>query len=182
MGDPPHESAAAAVDSIAVGGDALFQQVYARLKAMAGKRLSKQRDASLQTTALVHELYLRMRGGVRLAFEHEARFFTYAARAMRHVLSDRARDRLRQCAGGDWVRVSLSVLDRVSIDSAEQALSLENAVQLLERTDARAAAVVELTYFAGLTLEDTAKILGVARRTVDRDWRFAKAFLKAELA
>jgi RNA polymerase sigma factor (TIGR02999 family) len=163
-------------------GDALFAAVYDRLKAVAGRRLAAHPGASLQTTALVHEVYLRMHGASDLAFRHPSQFFTYAARAMRHLLSDRARDRLRIRAGGGWLRVTLTGVDQhVAIDSAEQAIALESAMLKLESEDVRAAQVVELLYFAGLTLEQTADILGLTRRTIDRDWRFARAFLKSEL-
>lgn len=161
--------------------DDLFSEVYDRLKAMAGKRLSSQPGHSLQTTALVHELYLRMQSG-DLAFDEPAQFFAYAARAMRHLLLDRARDRLSLRAGGHWHAVTLSAIDeQLAIDSAEQALALEAALERLEREDARAARGVELLYFAGLTLEQVADVLDLSRRTVDRDWRFARAFLRAEL-
>lgn len=149
---------------------------------MAGKRLALQPGGSLQTTALVHELYLRMHGGEEKVFDHPARFFAYASRAMRHLLVDRARDRLRDRAGGGWQRVTLSGIDQqIAIDSAEKALVLENGLTRLEAEDARAAQVVQLLYFAGLTLEQTAQTLGLARRTIDRDWRFARAFLKTAL-
>ena len=162
--------------------DAMFEAVYARLKAIAGGQLARRERGSLNTTALVHELYLRVSSNDQLAFGHPAQFFAYAARAMRHLLSDRARDRLRQRAGGDWQRVTLTGSDpRLAIDSAEQALALETALQQLERADARAARVVELHYFAGLTLEQIAAMLALARRTIDRDWRFARAFLHDRL-
>ncbi len=161
--------------------DALFATVYDRLKAMAGKRLAAQSGGSLQTTALVHELYLRMQDGDK-RFPHPAQFFAYASRAMRHLLADRARDRLRLRAGGDWQPVTLSGVDsQLAIDSAEKALALENALSRLQAQDPRAACVVELLYFGGLTLEQTAAALDLTRRTIDRDWRFARAFLKAEL-
>ncbi len=160
----------------------LFVAVYDRLKAMAGKRLAGQPNGTLQTTALVHELYLRMHSANDKIFDHPVQFFTYASRAMRHLLVDRARDRLRLRAGGDWQRVTLSGMDQqLAIDSAEKALALDEALERLESQDARAAQVVELLYFAGLTLEQTADVLGLARRTIDRDWRFARAFLKTEL-
>jgi RNA polymerase sigma factor (TIGR02999 family) len=101
---------------------------------------------------------------------------------MRHLLSDRARDRLRLKAGGDWQRVTFTGADAVvAIDSAEQALGLETALQQLESADERAARVVELHYFAGLTLEQIAQMLELTRRTIDRDWRFARAFLHDQL-
>ncbi len=162
--------------------DALFAAVYARLKAMAGKQLGKGAHGTLDTTALVHDLYLRVRSHGEIAFGHPNQFFTYAAQAMRHLLADRARDRLRLRAGGEWQRTTLTASDyRLAIDSAEEALTLEQALQRLSDADARAAQVVELTWFAGLAQEQIAEILGVARITVARDWRFARAFLKEEL-
>lgn len=176
--DPPAAEPAATPQS----ADALFEAVYTRLKAMAGKQLASRERGSLDTTALVHELYLRVSANHELNFSHPAQFFAYAARAMRHLLSDRARDRLRQRAGGDWQQVTLTGSDpRLAIDSAERALALESALGQLEETDARAARVVELHYFAGLTLEQVAQMLDVTRRTVDRDWRFARAFLHDRL-
>jgi RNA polymerase sigma factor (TIGR02999 family) len=162
--------------------DALFDTVYARLKAMAGRQLARgQAQASLDTTALVHELYLRVSTNRELQFAHPAQFFAYAARAMRHLLRDRARDRLRQRAGGGWVRITLTGSEPIAITSAEQALALDEALEKLAQTDARAARVVEMRYFAGLSLEQVASTLELARRTVDRDWRFARAFLHDQL-
>ena len=170
-------------DSATLGTDALFDAVYARLKAMAARELGQRGHATLDTTALVHELYLRIGKQPELAFEHPAQFFAYAARAMRHLLADRARDRLRLRAGGDLMRVTLTGSDmQLAIDSAEQALALDAALERLAQTDARAAQVLELHYFAGLTVPQIADALRLAPSTVDRDWRFARAFLKDELA
>jgi RNA polymerase sigma factor (TIGR02999 family) len=165
------------------GADAMFSAVYDRLKAMAGRQLSRGASTpTLNTTALVHDLYLRMAKGEELRFEHPAQFFAYAARAMRHLLADRARDRLRLRAGGDWLKVTLvDETGQYAVDSAEEALRLDAAIARLEAQDERAAKVVELRYFAGMSLEQVAEVLGLARRTVDRDWRFARAFLKNEL-
>jgi RNA polymerase sigma factor (TIGR02999 family) len=166
----------------AQSADALFDAVYARLKAMAGRQLAHEvPEASLDTTALVHELYLRVSANRELAFAHPAQFFAYAARAMRHLLRDRARDRLRQRAGGGWVRMTLTGSDPIAITSAEQALALDEALERLAQIDARSAQVVELRYFAGLSLEQVAESIGLARRTIDRDWRFARAFLHDQL-
>nr|WP_176764072.1 ECF-type sigma factor [Aquimonas voraii] len=162
--------------------DALFAAVYERLKAMAGKRLAGEASATLQTTAVVHELYLRMHAAGELRFSHRAQFFAYAARALRHLLKDRARDRLRLKAGHGWVAVTLESDDLpLALASAEETLALDAALSELAALDARAAQVVELRYFAGLSLEDVAESLGLARRTVDRDWRFARAFLHERL-
>jgi RNA polymerase sigma factor (TIGR02999 family) len=164
------------------GTDALFTEVYDRLKAMAGKRLAQGARGTLDTTALVHDLYLRIGSNATLSFTHPNQFFTYAARAMRHLLADRARDRMRLRAGGDWMRTTLTGSDyRLALDSAEEALALEDALQRLAETDARAAEVVELTWFAGLGQDQIGEVLGVARSTISRDWRFARAFLKDAL-
>jgi RNA polymerase sigma factor (TIGR02999 family) len=161
--------------------DALFVAVYDRLKAMAGKRLAGgARGQTLDTTELVHELYLRV--GNELEFSHPAKFFGYAARAMRHLLADRARNRLRLKAGGDWIKITLpDDSGEFAMESAEQALALDAALEQLSAVDARAAHVVELRYYAGLSLQQIADSLDLVRRTIDRDWRFARAFLKSEL-
>lgn len=164
------------------GADAMFVAVYDRLKAMAGRQLARGARGTLDTTAVVHELYLRMSAKRDLRFEQPMQFFAYAARALRYLLADRARERLRQRAGGGWARVTMNdESDQFAIDSAEEALGFEEVLARLEQTDARAARIVELTFFAGLTQEQIAEVLGLTRRTIGRDWRFARAFLKAEL-
>ncbi|MFT3792022.1 MAG: ECF-type sigma factor [Rudaea sp.] len=170
--------------SAAQSADALFDAVYARLKHLAHDRFTRLRDGdSLDTTALVHELYLRVCTGRELTFAHPAQFFAYAGRAMRHLLSDRARNRLRQRNGGEWQRVSLADAEhQPSIDTAEGALALEEALQKLERLSPRSAQIVELLYFAGLSIDQVAQVLELSRRTVDRDWRFARALLNDLLA
>jgi len=162
--------------------DALVATVYARPNAMAARQLDRRQGATLDTTELVHELYLRIGQNEALNFEHPAPFFSYAARAMRHLLANRARDRLRLRAGGQWMKVTLDEGDvRLALDTAGQALALDAALDALEQADSRAARVVELHYFAGLGLQQVADTLGLARRTIDRDWRFARAFLKAHM-
>jgi RNA polymerase sigma factor (TIGR02999 family) len=182
MMDPQSPSATLEPAPAAQNADALFDAVYARLKAMAGRELGRRGRGTLDTTALVHELYLRISAQGRLEFQHPAQFFAYAARAMRHLLSDRARDRQRQCAGGGWQRITLTGTDQqLAIDSADQALALDEALRQLEQCDARAARVVELRFYAGLSLEQVAQMLQLTRRTIDRDWRFARAFLHDQL-
>lgn len=163
--------------------DALFTAVYERLKLMAGRRLQGGgRSATLNTTVLVHELYLRMNARGDLSFTHPGQFFAYAARAMRHLLTDRARAHMSLRAGGDWLQLTLTASDEsLALDSAEQAIALDAALNRLAEADERAARVVELRYFAGLTSEQAAEALDVAKRTADRDWAFALAFLKTDL-
>lgn len=166
-----------------LGADVLFAEVYQRLKAMASRQLRAGPRGTLNTTALVHELYLRISANPQLAFEQPGQFFAYSARAMRHLLLDRARHRLRQCVAGPGVLITLDGDDvHLAIDSAEEALALDAALVKLAEIDARAARVVELRYFAGLSLEQVAATLGLVRRTVDRDWSFARAFLNHQLA
>ena len=166
----------------ALQGDALFAEVYDRLKAMASRQLAARARDSLDTTAVVHELYLRFGAKRNLAFAERAQFFAYAARAMRHLLLDRARDRKRLHAGGGWHATTLDGDDaRLALESAEEALALVAALEALAATDPRAAQVVELRYFAGLSLEQVAELLALGRRTVDRDWQYARAFLHAAL-
>lgn len=160
--------------------DEMFTHVYARLKAMASRQLGRHHAATLQTTALVHEAYLRMRKAGGLQFAEREQFFAYAARAMRHLLLDRARDRLRATDGA--IAITLDGEDtRLSVNGAEEALALDEALTSLASSNPRAGKIVEMRYFAGLSLEQTAAVLGVARTTVDRDWRFARAWLNARL-
>jgi RNA polymerase sigma factor (TIGR02999 family) len=175
------DSALAPVERLST--DALFVEVYQRLKAMASSQLSSNRaGATFDTTALVHDVYLRMTAHNDLSFERQAQFFAYAARAMRSLLTDHARQRLSMKGGGDWIRVTISGNDeQYALESAERVLELEEAIKRLEDLDERAARVVELRYFAGLTLEQVAETMTLARRTVDRDWRFARAFLQIEM-
>ena len=162
------------------GEGAQFSDLYQRLKAMASRqRLRGGAPKTLCTTELVHEAYLRM-GEANFESAQLAQFFAYAARAMRHILTDAARRRVQSKRGGDQARITLSdpAVDAVHVDP-QLALQLDDALLALEREDARAAQVVELHYFAGLDLKQVADTLGVARRTVDRDWRYARAFLAA---
>lgn len=170
-------------DSVSADAIASFDIVYDRLKAMASRQLGRGARGTLDTTALVHEAWLRFEGARKLSFEHSAQFFAYAARAMRHVLIDRARARMRQKAGGEWMRVTFTgnADALAAFDSAEQVLALDAALTRLEQADARAAKVVELRYFAGLGVDQVATLLQITRRTVDRDWRYASAYLHADL-
>ncbi len=170
--DPPRSPAAADL-----GADALFNEVYERLKSMASRELAKSDGATLNTTALVHELYVKIMTGRELTFTEPAQFFGYAAQAMRHILVDRARQRLRIKRGSGVAPVGIVSNDVAADATAEHALELDEALKKLERDDPRAAQLVALHYFAGLPLPRIAGILGVTERTLSRDWRFARAFL-----
>jgi RNA polymerase sigma factor (TIGR02999 family) len=158
--------------------DALFAAVYDRLKAMASRQRARAAGATLNTTALVHELYLKLSSSRELTFETPAQFFDYAAQAMRHILVDRARERMSLKRGGaeqvtDADGAALQLAER----TAEQTLEVDEALRRLEREDPRAARLVALHYFAGLSLPEISALTGFAKRTLNRDWRFARAFL-----
>jgi RNA polymerase sigma factor (TIGR02999 family) len=179
------DSATASPETAAVAepADALFGAVYARLKAMASRQRARVSDATLNTTALVHELYLKLSRSGELAFESKAQFFDYAAQAMRHILVDRARERMSVKRGGaerfeDEAEAAL----RAAEGTAESTLVLDDALGRLERADPRAARLVALHYFAGLSLPEIGALTGLSIRTLNRDWRFARAFLYDLLA
>ncbi|WP_313918361.1 ECF-type sigma factor [Tahibacter sp.] len=165
------------------GVDALVDDLYLQLRTLA--RSERRRGGApdtLHTTALVNELYLKLADAERLRFGDARQFFSYAAKAMRHILLDRAKLQMRLKREDTRLRVALTDPDveTLAIDPA-QALELDAALDALLLQDARAADVVDLHYFAGLGLDQVAALLGVAPRTVARDWRFASAFLKARL-
>jgi RNA polymerase sigma factor (TIGR02999 family) len=162
--------------------DRLFVEVYQRLKAMASRQRRRTSGATLGTTAIVHELYVKICGEDAPVFAEPLQFFTYAARAMRTILIDSARRRLcRRRIGLESGIDAESAADRAADVDAERALEIDAALRRLERDDARAARLVELHYFAGLSLPEVAEVLGVTTRTLNRDWRFARAFLSGSL-
>ena len=158
--------------------DALFAAVYDRLKAMASRQRARAGNATLNTTALVHELYLKLGSSRELTFETPAQFFDYAAQAMRNILIDRAREYMSLKRGGeDRITDADEEAMRVASTTAERTLELDEALRRLEHEDARAARLVSLHYFAGLSLVEIAALTGLGTRTLNRDWRYARAFL-----
>ena len=158
--------------------DALFAQLYPQLRAMAQAAIAP--NDTLNTTGLVHELYLRVAEREDLSFDDRRAFFGYAARAMRHLLVDRARTRLRMKRGGglkavEWQEAS----DPAMLVHVDAALELDDLLRKLALEHARSAEVLELHYFAGLGGEQIADMLGLNRRTIHRDLEFAKAFIRA---
>ncbi len=160
--------------------DALFAATYAELRQRA-HRLRAAPGATLSTTALVHETYLKL-AGAELSLADRAHFFAVAARAMRQVLLNAARDRGAVKRGGG---MSPLTLDDGIAELAEQAvpdmLGLDQALVRLATADARLAQVVELHFFAGLSFAEIGELLGVSERTVSRDWRTARALLRLDL-
>lgn len=161
--------------------DALFAAVYDRLKAMASRQRARAGNETQNTTALVHELYLKLNANDELRFASPAQFFDYAAKAMRHILVDRARERLTMKHGGQAVRETGAAALESPIATAESTLELDAALRRLESADARSARLVALHYFAGLSLPEIATLTGYTTRTLNRDLRFARAFLNQML-
>ena len=162
--------------------DRLFGLLYDELRAIARRQMRRSgRDQTLDTTAVLHEAYLKLVDPSRAAVEDRGHFMALAARAMRHILVDHARKRGAQKRGGD---------DRVRLESdpphpetaaGEDLVALDAALERLESLDPRLVKVVELRFFGGLSVEEAAEVLATSPRTVKRDWSKARAFLFAEL-
>ena len=156
----------------------LLPVVYGELRGLASAQMRRERsDHTLQTTALVHEAYLRMLGAQNPPWNDRAHFLRAAAEAMRRILIEHARKHRRIKRGGDRVRVSLSDLKLGVAENPDTVLALDDALGRLDKQDPRAADVVRLRFFAGLSVEETAKALEVSERTVKREWSFARAWL-----
>jgi RNA polymerase sigma factor (TIGR02999 family) len=138
-------------------------------------------DHTLQTTALVNEAYLKLIDQKKTRWQNRAHFFGIAAQIMRRILLNYARDRHRAKRGGKSIQVSLSEASAVTLEKARELIELDEALNRLALVDERKARVVELRYFGGLDVEETAEVLRVSTITVMRDWRFAKAWLAREL-
>lgn len=160
----------------------LMDRVYRELRAMAAVQLRGEReDHTLQPTALVHEAFLRLVGQDRADWRSRAQFFDLAARMMRRVLVDHARARRRLKRGGAAVRVELTPTSGKVASKLEDVLALDEAIERLEELDPRQARIVELHFFAGLSVAETAEVVGCSEATVSRDWRLARMWLAREL-
>jgi RNA polymerase sigma factor (TIGR02999 family) len=164
-------------------GAALLPLVYDELHALARSYMRRERPGhTLQTTALVHEAYLRLGGGEDIAWESRAHFMKVAAQAMRRILIDHARSKRSERKGGGRDRQPLEEDAAVFVeDSSLDLLALDQALGKLSDMDPRMVQVVELRFFAGLSVEDTAKILGISEKTVKTEWRMAKAWLMEQV-
>jgi RNA polymerase sigma factor (TIGR02999 family) len=156
--------------------------VYQELKKLAESYLRKERAGhTLQPTALAHEAYIKLIDQRSVRWRNRAHFYGIAAQAMRRILVDHARARLAEKRGSGVDVVSLDEAIDVSDERAGQLLALDDALKRLADLDQQTSRVVELRYFGGMTLEETAEVLGVSRATVIREWRMAKAWLYDEL-
>ena len=161
----------------------LLPLVYDELRKLAAQRLAGEKPGqTLQATALVHEAYVRLVGGEPPhGWNGRGHFFAAAAEAMRRILLNRARDKKRVKRGGDRRRVDLDQLEIALETNDEQLIALDDALTQLAAEDAAAARLVNLRFFAGLTLKDTAASLGLSLRTAERQWAYARAWLYARL-
>ena len=162
--------------------DGLMQLVYKELRRLANHYLRSERsDHTLQPTALVHEAYIRLVGQNQVRWQNRAHFFGVAAQMMRRVLVDHARANCRAKRGGAAQKLSFDEMINLYQRQDEQIVELDEALTRLREIDSRKSEVVELRYFGGMSVEETAEILGVSVNTVMRDWNMAKAWLYQEL-
>jgi RNA polymerase sigma factor (TIGR02999 family) len=162
-----------------IGADQLLPLVYDELRKLAAARLVNEPSGqTLQPTALVHEAYLRLVGdNPRRGFDNRGHFFAAAAEAMRRILVDRARDRRRQRRGGGHRRVQIDLESMLTEPPGDDLLALDEALESLALEDPVGAELVGLRVFAGLTLAESSEVLGIGRRTADRYWAYARAWL-----
>jgi len=160
----------------------LIPVVYEELKRLASAYLRRERTAhTLQTTALVHEAYVRLVSNKATSWESRAHFVGVAARIMRQILIDHARGHLRKKRGGATKILPLNEALTFSPEHSEELIRLDEALQRLSRMDPRQSRIVELRFFGGLGVEEAAEVLGISPKTVKRDWAVAKAWLHSEL-
>ena len=161
----------------------LLPLVYEELRKLAAARLAQEAPGqTLQATALVHEAYLRLVGPEDAAcWDNRGHFFAAAAEAMRRILIESARRKRGPESGGQLVRQELDLEHPVALDRSEELLALNDALDRLAEIEPRAAEVVKLRYFAGLTVADAAAALGISPRTADDDWAYARAWLVAAI-
>ena len=158
----------------------IFEMVYPELRRLAMSRLSRD-HATLTPTELVHDTFLRLIGAQRLELEDRRHFFACAARAMRLIVIDRARRVAASKRGGEALRVTWSEDLPQGAGDASSMLDLDRALDHLQGVNPRAHEVVNLRFFAGLTAPETAELLGLSLRTVNREWQKARAFLYAQM-
>jgi RNA polymerase sigma factor (TIGR02999 family) len=160
----------------------LFPQVYEELKSLAHRQLYRDRNQyTLNTTALVHEAYMKMASQEKVEFANQKQFFALAAQAMRRILISRAREKMSQKRGGDQFRVTFGDDDIALQSTAEEILHLHEALERFSGISERQARVVEYRFFGGFKHEEIAKIMELSVPSVRRDWRLAKAWLSREL-
>jgi RNA polymerase sigma factor (TIGR02999 family) len=162
--------------------DKLMPLVYDELRRQAARYLRREQAGhTLQTTALIHEAYVRLVDQHNVQWQNRAHFFGIAAQMMRRILVDHARTKKRVKRGGSDIRVSLADATTPVKGQDLDIVALDEALQRLAKIDEQQSRVVELRFFSGLTVEETAEVMGISQATVKRDWSMAKAWLHREL-
>ena len=184
MADEVTALVAAAADGDEAALKVLFARVYDELKMLARRQLASAAGATMNTTGLVHEAYLRIVQPNGQSLRNRVHFFALAAKAMRHIVIDGARARVAEKRGGEQLNVvpldeALDVADETM--NPDELLRLDAALTRLAASDARLGELVELRFFAGLEISEIAALRGISERTLNRDWRRAKAHLHASL-
>jgi RNA polymerase sigma factor (TIGR02999 family) len=160
----------------------LWSLVYRELQQIARAYMRKERpDHTLQTAALVNEAWLRVFDGKPFRWSSRKHFFCAMAQTMRRILVDHARQHEAQKRGAEWERVSLQAHPALKSDRPDQLVALDEALEQLSKLNDRQAQVVEMRFFVGLTVEQTAAVLNISAETVKLDWRFAKAWLRRQM-
>ena len=160
----------------------LTPRVYDELRRLAGRFMRNERPGNtIQTTALVHEAYLKLVDIDNVDWQHRAHFFAISAQVMRRILLDRARRTAAGKRGGDTPRLNLDEVPDLGSERARELIALDDALSAMAKIDPRKARVIELRFFAGLSVEETAEVLKVSPDTVLRDWRLARGWLLAEM-
>ena len=166
-----------------IRADELLPLVYDDLRSLARRYLERENAGhTLQPTALVHEAWMRLVDQSRVQWKGRTHFFAIGAQAMRRVLVDHARGRLRDKRGGGRPRVELNEDVALATERDEDVLAVDEALEKLAKLDERQARIVELRFFGGLSVEEVAQVLGVSKRTVEADWTMLRASLRRELA
>jgi RNA polymerase sigma factor (TIGR02999 family) len=162
----------------AAAAEQLLPLVYEELRRLAAQRMSQEAPGqTLQATALVHEAFMRLVGPKDPKWQNRGHFFAAAAEAMRRILINRARDKQRQKRGGDRKRIDLKQLATATDAMDEDLLELDEALEQMAVDDPQCAELVKLRFFAGLTADEASQAMGISRRTADRYWAFARAWL-----
>ena len=163
--------------------DQLLPLVYDRLRALAQELMQQERPGhTLQATALVHEVYLKLVDQKRAQWQDRAHFFAVAAQAIRRILVDHARGHGRAKRGGGRAKITLNEELAVTYDGVVNVIALDEALAQLAESHPQHARITEMRFFAGLTIEESAAVLGMSTRTVDRHWRYARAWLYRTLS
>lgn len=161
----------------------LLPLVYGELRALAQDAMQHERsDHTLQATALVHEAFLKLVDQTRVQWKSKAHFFAVAAQAIHRILIDHARGRSRLKRGGDHTRIELDEQLFATFDRSIDLVALDDALTELDARNAQQARIVQMRFFGGLTVPEAASVLNVSDSTVERDWRFARAWLYRKLA